>query len=63
MTSILLSLFFTAFIQITPDCNNQVKFDSLVYNHQKNRDLEMDFLDAYKLAIGKALYSVVIQPS
>lgn len=54
MISILLSFYITAIVQINPTNNNHVKVDSLVYDYQKNKDWDMDFLDAYQLTIDKA---------
>ena len=54
MTNFFLSILLTTTFSGCSNHDNQPHVDTSTYNHQeKNMDLDMDFLDAYKLTIGK----------
>jgi hypothetical protein len=54
MTNFFLSIFLTTTFSACANHDNQPQVDTSTYNNQeKNMDLDMDFLDAYKLTISK----------
>ena len=54
MTNLFLSILLTTIFSACANHDNQALVDTLSYTHQeKNMDLDMDFIDAYKLTIGK----------
>jgi hypothetical protein len=56
MINIFWSIFLTTIFPASANKDNKTLVDILSYNHQeKNMDLGMDFLDVYKLTIGKTL--------
>jgi hypothetical protein len=54
MTNIFISILLTSIFASCLNNENQPRADTLVFkNQEKNMDLDMDFLDAYKLTLGK----------
>ena len=54
MTNFFLSILLTTTFSACSNHDNQAHVDTSTFNNQeKNMDLDMDFLDAYKLTIGK----------